>query len=649
MKLKEKISDKISSSAILCALDRFSSFLYRQISESVLGRLFTSYEKEERTYENGLFSSFFRRKKKSRLLKGARYGVSRSFENSSFLGFLSKCTDYFLGCRLKVYGLFTLSFGIYTALIYIFKKYAFYLENSSVDHFYFGVGAIVVSLLLIPSSRTLSDALSSSRIMRYILSDTLGIRMENIVGKKAKKGGSGPIFFICGIAVGLATYAISPLYLTAFIFGLAALGMIFSYPEVGVLLTIFISPFIVFLPHPSLFLAGMLLVTALSFIIKLVRGKRTFKLELVDLAVFIFALLVFFGGVVSVTPSSSIRAAAVFVCFMLGYFLVVNLMKTKLWLRRAISVLTSSALIVSVYGILGYFTGAVNENWIDPEMFAEISGRAVSTFENPNMLAEYLIMILPFISALFIYSKKSHVKAAYFLSLCSVVFCIVCTWSRSAWLGAIVGMLLFFLLYSPRTIYALAALAALLPFAAYVVPQNVLLRFYSIGNVADSSTSYRMYLWKSVLRMIRDFPAGIGVGEGAFGYMYPAYTYAGMESAPHSHSIYFQTALEIGVIGILIFLVLLFFFSQSAFEYTSNSSDKRSRLMSNAGFCGIVAALVQGCADYIWYNYRVFFIFWVIIGIVCAYRRIGFDSEKSETRQYDENSAELDMKLSKRT
>ncbi len=149
--------------------------------------------------------------------------------------------------------------------------------------------------------------------------------------------------------------------------------------------------------------------------------------------------------------------------------------------------------------------------------------------------------------------------------------------------------------------------------------------------------------------MIRDYPAGIGVGEGAFGYLYPAYTYSGMEAAPHSHSLYFQTALEIGVVGILILLILLFFFAQSAFEYTSNSSDKRSRLMSNAGFCGIIAALIQGCAEYIWYNYRVFFIFWVIIGIVCAYRRIGFDGEKPETRQYDENSAELDMKLSRRT
>ncbi len=649
LKLKEKMNEKTKNSVILGALDRFSSFLYKQLSESVVGKLFSSYEKEEKTYKNGFFSSLFKRDKKSKLLTRIRYAVARAFEKNSFLGFLSACSNYFLGCRLKVYGLFTLSFGIYTALIYIFKKYAFYIADPGIGHLYFGIGAVVVSLLLIPSSQTLSDALISSRIMKRVLSDFLGIRMENIIGKKAKKGGSGTLFFITGILVGLATYAVPPLYMIAFIFGLVALGIIFSYPEAGVLIMISVSPFIVFLPHPSLFLAGMMLVVSLSYLIKLIRGKRTFKLELIDLAVLFFAVLVLFGGIVSLKRELSLRPALIFVCLMCGYFLVVNLMRTKLWLSRAISALTSSAFLVSLYGIWQYFTGAVNENWIDPELFESISGRAVSTFENPNMLAEYLIMILPFILAMFLHTRKPGEKTVYLLSLASALLCIVYTWSRSAWLGVIGGLLLFFLLYSKKTLYVLIALAAALPIANYILPKTVLDRFLSIGSLADSSNLYRVYLWKSVGRMINDFfVGGIGVGEGAFESLYPMYTYAGMETSPHSHSIYLQITLEMGIVGIAVFLVFIFLLSQGAFEYSGRSSDKRSKLMSCAGLCGIVAALIQGSADYIWYNYRVFFIFWIIAGIVCAYRRIGYEDEDDVPIQNDESSAEIDIKLSKR-
>ena len=649
LKLKDRFLQLLRTSIILALLDRFSSFIYRQLSESFIGRMFSAYEKEERKYRGGFFASAFLKDRKSKLLTKLRYLVARAFEENSFLGFLGVCRNYFLGCRLKVYGLFTLSFGIYTALIYIFKRYAFYLENSSVDHLYFGIGAIVISLLLIPSGQILSEALLSSRIMRCLLISALGIRPEDIACPKAKRGGSGTLFFIGGILVGLATYAVSPIYVILFILGLVVLDMIFSYPEAGVIIMIFVSPFIVFLPHPSLFLAGMMLVVSLSYLIKLIRGKRTFKLELADLFVLLFAVLVLFGGIVSVAPSASLKPALIFVCLMLGYFLVVNLMRTKLWLSRTIAALTGSAFLVSVYGIFQYFTGAANENWIDPALFEDISGRAISTFENPNMLAEYLILILPFVLAMFLYTKNTGMKAVYLLSFASCILCVVYTWSRSAWLGAIAGLVLFFLLYSKKTLYLLFVALAALPIANFILPQTVLDRFYSIGNLADSSNLYRVYLWKSVGRMISDFfGGGIGIGEGAFTSLYPMYTYAGMEASPHSHSIYLQIILELGVAGIVIFLAVMFLLSQGVFEYSKRSTDARSKLMSCAALCGVFSALIQGAADYIWYNYRVFFIFWIVAGIMCAYRRIGYEDENEMRIQNDEGCAVIDIPLSKK-
>ena len=38
--------------------------------------------------------------------------------------------------------------------------------------------------------------------------------------------------------------------------------------------------------------------------------------------------------------------------------------------------------------------------------------------------------------------------------------------------------------------------------------------------------------------------------------------------------------------------------------------------------CGLVAVLVQGLTDYIWYNYRVFLVFWLLLGLLAAAGRL---------------------------
>ena len=47
------------------------------------------------------------------------------------------------------------------------------------------------------------------------------------------------------------------------------------------------------------------------------------------------------------------------------------------------------------------------------------------------------------------------------------------------------------------------------------------------------------------------------------------------------------------------------------------------RLQTAAPLCGILAALVQGLTDYIWYNYRVYLMFWLMCGLSVAYVRCG--------------------------
>ena len=64
-----------------------------------------------------------------------------------------------------------------------------------------------------------------------------------------------------------------------------------------------------------------------------------------------------------------------------------------------------------------------------------------------------------------------------------------------------------------------------------------------------------------------------------------------------------------------------------------------------AAFSGIVAALVMGMFDYIWYNSRVMFLFWAVMAISCAAIRISDESTKRRRVEVscDSSSAYIDI------
>ena len=112
---------------------------------------------------------------------------------------------------------------------------------------------------------------------------------------------------------------------------------------------------------------------------------------------------------------------------------------------------------------------------------------------------------------------------------------------------------------------------------------------------------------------------GIGIGEGAFKKVYPIYALAGIEAAPHSHNLYLQIAVEMGVFALLFFFVFIFMFTQFSFSFCKNAMSRSNKLLCMGIFSGVAALLIQGLTDYVWYNYRIFLLFWVIVGLGVAH------------------------------
>ena len=108
---------------------------------------------------------------------------------------------------------------------------------------------------------------------------------------------------------------------------------------------------------------------------------------------------------------------------------------------------------------------------------------------------------------------------------------------------------------------------------------------------------------------------GIGIGEGVFAAVYPSYALHGIETAPHSHSLYLQILTELGISGAVIFSVFLFILVQMNLSHIASPDSKSGKMVEVGIFCGLVAFLVQGVTDYVWYNYRIFLMFWITVGL----------------------------------
>ncbi len=178
-----------------------------------------------------------------------------------------------------------------------------------------------------------------------------------------------------------------------------------------------------------------------------------------------------------------------------------------------------SALIVSVYGILQYFT--IDPIVRDATRVIWPSNIAFSTIGNPNFLGTYLVLMIPI--AVHCYVIENNYFSLFVFT--SLFTCLLVTMTRGVWLGCLFSMFLYFsLLWFNRKrytinvsrIFILLLCMLLSVIVINIVSSNELFnRFFSIRSevillINNESTtnigSYRWFLWTRVIELIKQKP-----------------------------------------------------------------------------------------------------------------------------------------------
>lgn len=434
-----------------------------------------------------------------------------------------------------------------------------------------------------------------------------------------------------GIAGGVVWTLIGPLFGLAVIAGLFGVFLILKSTLAGVYITIFLAPL-----APTMAMVGLVGLCFLSILIRAICDKGfKWRFEGVGFLMLGFLAVYLIASLNSFAKANSLSIFAIYLVFMLFYFVVINTIKTRKQLFDALTIFAVSGVLVCLYGIAQYVFGwDASAAWIDDEMFSDIKMRVYSTLENPNVLGEYILLVLPICAAL-IWQKRGAVSKLVYIAAAGILFVtLILTFSRGCWIGFMVTAGLFVTFVCGK-IWGLALIA--LPFVPMVLPESIINRFLSVGDMKDSSTSYRVYIWMGSLAMIRDFWAsGIGPGTQAFKAVYPFYSYSGIV-APHSHNMFLQILVESGIVGIGIFLAILFMFGKKMIDGYQATEKKGSKLgaIIVAICAGVIGFAVQGMFDNCFYNYRVFLIFWFTLALGISAVYIAKNEKKEREKAVD--------------
>lgn len=630
--IKNKFSELTKTSVILYAFRVAAAWLYFNLAHGFFGRLFTCYDKEEEILERsvtGLCLGSVPGKKT--LGRRIRRRIAVAFENSGVLSWLGRLPNWLLGLSTRTYGVFGIVFGVYTIMMTLLRLL---IQDSTVSPAAFITGCISVlaSIPLMMRRIPLAQALREGAVGRTVLIKLLDVHEDKLYPKNISQSPRHSTAILAGMILGTATYFVSPLVILGVIAMVLAMWLVLALPEVGIMALLATTPFLSLFRTPTIVLAGGVALTTVSYIIKFLRGKRNMRFRLVSIFVTLFSFIILFGGVISAGGGESLHSALIYFVLLQGFNLTVNLFRTREDCRHAFNVLTVSGVITAFYGVIQYFIGGATLDWVDTEMFAYIEGRATSFFDNPNVLGAYLILIFPLILVSLLYSEGFKRKFLSVVAVAVAVICLVWTWSRGAWLGVLVGTVIFFIIYSHKTLQVLFACGLSLPLVGILLPHSVVDRFLSIGNMSDSSTYYRVFTWRGASNMIgRVWASGVGVGPAAFQQVFPLFAHAGVEASPHAHNLWLQVTSEVGVVGLAVLMIVFVLFAQICLG-SINKFSPRERMTVSAGMCGIISALVMGLADNIWYNYRVFFVFWCVMALTVAYVN-AITSERSELHE----------------
>ncbi len=434
------------------------------------------------------------------------------------------------------------------------------------------------------------------------------------------------LLFFIGFILGSFYFKDSTVFQLLFLGGFIFIAVSYHHPYLGLIATLCVYPILPDVLSLALIYAMVLLQLAHALFIQ----PRPLKIYPEESPYYVFLFMMVIATLTSYWFVGSLRDLGIHMGGF-GLSLIILLWmtdKNRAYQMGLCLVLVSA--ILSIHGIIKYYGGAdLDQLWLDIEQQERVTRRAYGIFGNPNIFAEYLVMLAPLSLASIGFLEKRWKKVFFAMVFLIQAFAIGLSMSRGGWLGLLISILVFIALTHRRL------LLVVLPGAAVVLmngSQNWIYRFLSIFNFADSSTSYRFKIWAVTEQMIRDHFIG-GVGLGHRPYMKIFETYKPMMGVFHAHNTYLQVMAELGFLGFICFILFLGSLLGGIRKYLIKSEDKVLSWMGCGLFASFIGLLVHGMFENFLYLTKISTTFWVLMSLSFGLMRLSKE-ERLQSSNY---------------
>lgn len=324
------------NSLIISTLDAAGARLHRAVSGSAFARGFCFADRLDEAKDKSLICRAVTSSKANHFFSKIKTAFARLVESSGIVGAYRRGINGILCSQVRDIGVFLLSFGLFSLISTLLKAFMFdYVSDATELSFICVAAMLIISLPMLFSKRSVASKLSKSAAFSSLLSGLLGISPLALRTKLTPRAHSA-IALALGTVAGSLSFVFQPVnILWTVLLATGAMTVLYS-PESGLLFAIILLPFA---PYTAVRIVAT--ASAVSYLLKLLRGKRNMSISATDSVVLLFAA----ACICAFGPG---QAASLFAASLV-YLLAVNLLRSSDLFEKGINALSVGLFLPSFF------------------------------------------------------------------------------------------------------------------------------------------------------------------------------------------------------------------------------------------------------------------------------------------------------------
>ena len=335
--------------------------------------------------------------------------------------------------------------------------------------------------------------------------------------------------------------------------------------------------------------------------------------------------------------------------YMVWFFLIIRLLENDKDFKVIFCGFLGVGVLLSLHGIYQYIIAVpIPASWVSQTEIG-VRTRVFSLIGSPNILGSLMVLAAPLAASMIYYCKKVWGKLLFLAVTGAMCLCLLFTFSRGAWVGMVVAVIIFALYLDKRL---LGILGALMASALIFVPSitSRLTYLFTSDYAEASAIGGRALRWTTGRLLLMENSPWTGFGLGRFGGAVAMNNQLLEETEEFSYfymdNYYLKIMVEMGYIGIAFFLLMVaglliwgarsIYRSGNAFEEGQDPLRRAAgndRALATGIFAGLAGVLVHCYFENIFEEPYMMAYFWSLAAMLIY---LGFFKKPRPDRSSEE-------------